>query len=75
MKTLDMIISILTIFGALEVSYVESVILSLPGGETDQRKSLREMYWHDLSWKNRWLFWTGVICMLSPFLIPVFATA
>jgi hypothetical protein len=49
----------------LEMSYVESVILSYPGGVKE--KSLHEIYWHDLSWKNRWLFWTGVICLLSPF--------
>ena len=71
--TRDMIIVILTVFGALEMSYVESVILSHSGRGADQRKPLIKIYWHDLSLKNRWLFWTGFLCMLSPFTVSLLA--
>jgi hypothetical protein len=71
--TPDMIIVALTVFGALEMSYVESIILSPSGRRADREKSLGEIYWHDLSWKNRWLFWTGFFCMLSPFTGSVLA--
>ena len=77
MNAADAIIAGLTIFGAMEMSYVESSILSHIGHGINKEetlpKTLRNMYWYSLSWKNRLLFWTGFICMLSPFTIALLA--
>jgi hypothetical protein len=75
MNTPDILIIGLTVFGAIEMSYVESVILLPPDGTTAHTKSLREIYWRDLSWKHRLLFWTGAICLLSSFTVSLLPRA
>jgi hypothetical protein len=71
MNTTDLIIAGLTVFGALEISYVESFILSHSGAGTNPGKSLRKIYWYDLTGRNRLIYWTGFICMLSPFILSL----
>jgi hypothetical protein len=73
MKTGELAFCVLTVLGALEMSYVESTILSHFGGTAGARKSLCEIYWRNLSPKNRWLFWSGALCMLSPFAFSLFS--
>ncbi len=71
MKMWEMIMIVLTIAGALEVSYVESIIISQSEYGLCRGKKLRQIYWSDLSKKNRWLYWTGVICLVSPFTFTI----
>ena len=68
----DAVISLLTAFGAAEISYVESVILSGAAAERPARESPLKKYWLGLSLKHRYLFWSGFFFMLSPFAVPLF---
>ncbi len=72
MNAMDMITAVLTIVGALEMSYVESVILTQYGHAPGRNRLLRQIYWNDLSWMNRSLFWSGAVLLLSPFMISLF---
>ncbi len=72
MKMWEIIMIVLTISGALEVSYVESIIFLQSECGIYRGKKLLQIYWSDLSKKNRWLYWTGVICLLSPFTFAIF---
>lgn len=70
-KTTEIIISSLCAIGAIEVSYVESRIISKAGAIKLGENSLLEIYWSNLSVKERWIFWTGLILLISPFVLAV----
>lgn len=70
-KTAEIIISSLCAIGAIEISYVESRIISKAGVIKLGENSLLEIYWHNLSVKERWIFWTGFILLISPLVLAV----
>jgi hypothetical protein len=70
-KTAEIIISCLCAIGAIEVSYVESRIISKAGAIKLGENSLLEIYWSNLSVIERWIFWTGFILLISPFVLAV----
>ncbi len=70
-KTAEIIICILFATGAIEISYVESRIISKTGAMKLSANSLREIYWLNLSVRERWIFWTGLILLASPFLFVI----
>ncbi|MFI5293952.1 MAG: hypothetical protein ACHQ0Y_02880 [Thermodesulfovibrionales bacterium] len=70
-KTAEIIISSLCAIGAIEVSYVESRIISKAGAIKSGENSLLEIYWSNLSVKERWIFWTGFILLISPFVLAI----
>ncbi len=57
--------------GAIEISYVESRIISRAGAVKSGENSLLERYWSNLSAKERWIFWTGFMLLISPFVLAV----
>jgi len=71
MKTLEIIVICFSVAGAIAISYVESSIISHADSKKLRETSLLEIYWHDLSKQERWLFWTGLILLLSPFILLV----
>ena len=70
MKTLEIVMILLSVAGAVEISYVGSCIIS-NGSRTGRETSLLDIYWYDLSKKDRWLFWTGFIFLFSAFILPI----
>ena len=70
-KTAEIIISSLCAIGAIEISYVESRIISKAEAINLDENSLLEIYWHNLSVKERWIFWTGFILLISPFVLAI----
>jgi len=66
-----MIITCLSVAGALEISYVQSIIISKGRSIQFRKKTLFDIYWHDLSKKDRWLFWTGFVLLISPFTLAI----
>jgi len=71
MKTVEIIMTCLALAGAIEISYVESSIISKSISRQARETSLLDIYWYDLSGKDRWLFWTGFIFLCSAFILPV----
>jgi hypothetical protein len=71
MKTVEIIMTCLALAGAIEISYVESSIISKSVSRQVKETSLLDIYWYDLSKKDRWLFWTGFIFLFSPFILPI----
>jgi hypothetical protein len=71
MKTLEIIVICFSLAGTIAISYVESSIISNADSKKFRETSLLERYWHDLSKKERWLFWTGLIFLVSPFILFV----
>ena len=71
MKTVEIIMTCLALAGSIEISYVESSIISKSLSRQVRETSLLDIYWCDLSKKGRWLFWTGMFFLISPFILPV----
>jgi hypothetical protein len=71
MKTLEIIVICFSLAGAIAISYVESSIIANAVSTKYRETSLLERYWHDLSRPQRWLFWTGLIFLMSPFIFLV----
>jgi hypothetical protein len=70
-KTAEIIISSLCAIGAIEISYVESRIISKPETIKYSENFLLKTYWHNLSVKERWIFWMGFILLISPFVLAI----
>ncbi|GEM_PF-7095842 len=70
-KTAEIIISSLCAVGAMEISYVESRIISKAGAIKLGKNSLLGIYWSNLSVRERWIFWTGFILLISPFVLAI----
>lgn len=70
-KTTEIIISSLCAIGAIEISYIESRIISKAGAIKSGENCLLEIYWSNLSVKERWIFWTGFILLISPFVLAI----
>ncbi len=68
-KTVEIIISTACAIGAVEMSYVESRIISKAESVKLSENSFREIYWHNLSKKERWIYWTGFLLLVSSFVL------
>lgn len=71
LKTAEIIICVLCSIGAIEISYVESRIISKTGDMKLSENSLLEIYWHNPSVRERWIFWTGIVLLISPFVLVI----
>jgi hypothetical protein len=71
MKRLELIVICCSLTGAIVISYVESSIISNTDSKKLKDTSLLERYWHDLSRQERWMFWTGLIFLMSPFILII----
>jgi hypothetical protein len=68
-KTAEIIISSLCAIGAIEMSYIESRIIAKAEAIKLGDHSLLKIYWSNLSVKERWIFWTGFVLLISPFVL------
>ncbi len=73
MRTLEIIVSIVSVIGAIAISYVESRMIAKIDPQRSVKESLPAIYWHNLSSMERWLFWTGLALLFSPFLFALIA--
>lgn len=71
MKKSEILMILLYLTGAIGISYVESKIVSRYGDGKHRDSSFAEIYWHSLTGKERLLFWSGVIFLLSALLAPL----
>lgn len=67
---LELLAVVCGIIGALEISYVESMIMAKAGF---QPVSLCSIYWRQLSLPERCLFWTGLPMLIAPIFIALIA--
>jgi hypothetical protein len=65
--TSELISIIVCVTGAITISYIQSRNISRMGSAETGRISLVEAYWSRLTWKERCLFWTGCVLLISPF--------
>lgn len=72
-NNVEMIVSIGCVIGAMAISYVESRIIAKNDPLQLKGNTLRETYWRNLSGRERWLFWTGLALLFSPFVFALTA--
>jgi hypothetical protein len=70
-NTSEFISIMVCVIGAISISYIESGNISNMGPAESRKNSLIDLYWSNLSVKERWIFWTGCIFVLSPFALAI----
>lgn len=68
-RTLEVILIICSLIGAMEISYVESRIIAKSGELKIRSDLLPTIYWNQLSKTERCLFWTGLPLLAAPFVL------